>query len=332
MTTPALQGLPVAGSPPPGAPSAPQGQDSGDAGLLSGEQFLQMLLGLAAEPLANPEAPSVCGAGLPGKDEEAGGNEAADGAAVSQASWLPLASFIASAVKAAPDAASAQASGGRGSAALPSVVLATQADAAIAASGSMLDATDAAPHTAEGSLAAAGSDQPVAPTSLAQVQTLAAAATLVAERPAAGGAGDAFSLQQHISAPLHSARWTDEVGRRVALLAVNGAHSGELTLVPEKMGPIEVRIQMSQDTANVVFSATQADTRAALQDALPRLREMFAATGLALGEAQVSQQMPRREGEAPALPRSAYATDDETAAAVTPLRQPVGVGLVDTYA
>ena len=88
---------------------------------------------------------------------------------------------------------------------------------------------------------------------------------------------------------------------------------------------------MSQDTANVWFGAQQADTRAALIDALPRLREMFAANGLSLGEANVSQEAPRQDSEAARAFRGEAAAES----AVTrdlPRQTRVSLGMIDTYA
>ena len=55
-----------------------------------------------------------------------------------------------------------------------------------------------------------------------------------------------------------------------------------LRLWPEHLGPLEVRITMNDDQASVWFGAAHADTRAAIENALPRLRELFASQGLSL--------------------------------------------------
>src|SRR6478752_6319654 len=101
-----------------------------------------------------------------------------------------------------------------------------------------------------------------------------------------------------VRASLHetvgSARWADELGSRLVMMSVRGQQEGSLTLMPEHLGPLEIQISVSKDTANVWFGAQHADTRTALTEALPRLRELLAASGLALGQAGVSEQAPRR--------------------------------------
>ena len=79
--------------------------------------------------------------------------------------------------------------------------------------------------------------------------------------------------------------------------------------------------------------SAHASTREALQDALPRLQAMFAESGLQLGDASVSAQMPQQErgqhgfeAEGGGVPTAALAgeapaqdTDDTT------------IGLVDAF-
>ncbi len=80
---------------------------------------------------------------------------------------------------------------------------------------------------------------------------------------------------------------------------------------------------MNQDTTNVWFGAQHADTRAALTEALPKLREMFSASGLALGQAGVSHEMPRqdtRRGEFAAAARPSGETEVASAAPAAPAR------------
>jgi flagellar hook-length control protein FliK len=131
-----------------------------------------------------------------------------------------------------------------------------------------------------------------------------------------------------------TARWADELGTRISLMAARGQQNGSLSLSPEHLGPLEVRISVSQDTANVWFGAQHADTRAALQEALPRLRELFAASGLSLGQANVSHEAPRQNSKGFDSPGAGGGIDGEST--VTELRATVSrrlaAGLIDTYA
>jgi flagellar hook-length control protein FliK len=72
-----------------------------------------------------------------------------------------------------------------------------------------------------------------------------------------------------------------------------GVQSGSLRLTPDNLGPMEVRITVQNDQVSVWFGAAHADTRAALENALPRLRDMFAAQGMSLADAGVFREPPR---------------------------------------
>jgi flagellar hook-length control protein FliK len=93
--------------------------------------------------------------------------------------------------------------------------------------------------------------------------------------------------------PVGTQAWADELGNRVTLLATGGHQSASLKLNPEHLGPLEVRISIRDDQASVWFGAAHADTRAAIEHALPRLREQFASQGLSLTDAGVFREPPR---------------------------------------
>lgn len=78
-----------------------------------------------------------------------------------------------------------------------------------------------------------------------------------------------------------------DVSRQLVLLAKTGAQSAQLSLQPAELGPVNVSIQMNGLQASLVISASHAATRAALQEALPHLGELFQSSGLQLADAQV---------------------------------------------
>ena len=78
------------------------------------------------------------------------------------------------------------------------------------------------------------------------------------------------------------------------------------------------------------FGAAHADTRAAIEHALPRLREMFASQGMSLADAGVSREPPRQQATAPAQQRDGFAEpDSEMQVSLSALQR---IGLVDAYA
>jgi flagellar hook-length control protein FliK len=140
---------------------------------------------------------------------------------------------------------------------------------------------------------------------------------------------------QTLHATVGTPRWADELGSRMVLMSLRGQHEGSLSLTPEHLGPLEVRVSVNQGTANVWFGSQHADTRAALTEALPRLRELFGGAGLMLGHAGVSQEAPRqspRDSEAARLAGSRAGGSEETNAVTPAISRRIALGLVDTYA
>jgi flagellar hook-length control protein FliK len=139
----------------------------------------------------------------------------------------------------------------------------------------------------------------------------------------------AAPAERYVAVPVGSAGWPGAVAAQVHWLASGGVSSATLHLSPEHLGPVQVYIDLQSSQVNVSFSAAHADTRAALEQALPKLREMFATGGLALGQASVQQESrPGSEYAAPA--RVTRVTESTTGA--SPLSPGQSLGLVDEYA
>jgi flagellar hook-length control protein FliK len=141
---------------------------------------------------------------------------------------------------------------------------------------------------------------------------------------------DAGGITADLRAPVGTPAWNDELGGQLTWMAHQGIESASLHLSPEHLGPLEIRISVREGDASVWFGATQADTRTALEQALPRLRELFATQGLTLADAGVSREPPRGQSKSN-LPRgiapvSGVGSDELSIAAR------VRLGLVDTYA
>jgi flagellar hook-length control protein FliK len=147
------------------------------------------------------------------------------------------------------------------------------------------------------------------------------------------GAHGGQSVQMAVHSAVGSPHWAQDLGNQLVLMNTRGQHEGSLILNPEHLGPVEVRISVSQNTANVWFGAQHAETRAALTEAMPRLRELFSEAGLAMGQSGVSHEAPRQRPQAE--PGSSTGPGIEGIGAREPLPAAVhrlSRGLVDTYA
>ncbi len=141
-------------------------------------------------------------------------------------------------------------------------------------------------------------------------------------------ASSSTKIERTVSVPVHDARWPAAVANEVRWCAQAGVQSATLKLVPENLGPIELHVDMQDNKVNVSFSANQLDTRTALEQSIPRLRELLAGSGLTLGQANVQQETRRDSQFAAVTPR--VVIDDNLDAEVRMAR--IAIGLVDEYA
>jgi flagellar hook-length control protein FliK len=137
-------------------------------------------------------------------------------------------------------------------------------------------------------------------------------------------------LQHELRAPVGSPAWQDQLGDHLTWMAQNNRDVASLRLNPEHLGPVEVRLSVRDGETSVWFGAANADTRAALEQSLPRLREMFASQGLSLADAGVFRDPPREAPTQAALHASAQPGSDESEPVTRIAIQ--HQGLIDTYA
>ena len=98
---------------------------------------------------------------------------------------------------------------------------------------------------------------------------------------------------------LNTPAWNNALGERAVLIATQNSRVAEIQLDPPELGSLNVRVQINQDQVSLSFTSPHAHVRDAVEQSLPRLREMFAEQGLALNESSVSDQQQndrQREG------------------------------------
>jgi len=123
--------------------------------------------------------------------------------------------------------------------------------------------------------------EPVAVAALAQAQPAVMEAVQAAAAAAEG-----------LSARVGTEAWENQVGQKVVYMVGSEEQTASLTLNPPDLGPLQVVLSVTNDQASVSFSANQEEVRQALENALPRLREMMSESGIALGNATVNAGMP----------------------------------------
>lgn len=137
--------------------------------------------------------------------------------------------------------------------------------------------------------------------------------------------------QLAIDLPLGHRMWADAFAARVVWQAGEQMQSARIQLNPPELGPIDVQVNLADDKASVAFAAHHVGAREAIQDAMPRLRDMLADAGLTLTNSSVSQQAPNQR-QAPDSGQSsgpAHSAPELLPVLDTPSR-PV-LGLVDCF-
>jgi len=140
-----------------------------------------------------------------------------------------------------------------------------------------------------------------------------------------------------IDTPLQDGLWGQSLAGRITTMALNNQHTAQININPPELGPIEVKVTVSHDNqTSVNFFAHHTEVRDAIQDAIPRLRELFSNNGLTLGESNVSahtfshNQNGRPDGNT-GLPGTnpRYETGPEEIPA--PVVYSLSIGLIDHY-
>jgi flagellar hook-length control protein FliK len=147
-----------------------------------------------------------------------------------------------------------------------------------------------------------------------------------------------------IPARVGTQAWDNQVSQRIVYM-VGKEQAATLTLNPPDLGPVQVVLNVSNDGASVAFSSNQQEVRQALENALPRLREMMGENGITLGNATVDAGMPdgrqaQQDGERRQGGGGGFGNAGGTAAvneddAARPAARTVMLGdngLVDTFA
>lgn len=148
---------------------------------------------------------------------------------------------------------------------------------------------------------------------------------LQTERPIMAGSAMGSSTgqqQQQAASQLFAAKLHDQISSNeqpaLQLLEPNAAtqlkervmfqvnqkiQSAEIKLAPEELGSMQIKVQLQQEQLSVQFVVQQAGAKEALEQQMPRLREMLEEQGMQLTDGQVSQQREGTEGQKQARQR-----------------------------
>jgi len=150
------------------------------------------------------------------------------------------------------------------------------------------------------------------------------------------------ALAYNLSGP--QADFAEGLAGQVRILVGTASREATVQLHPAELGRLHVTINTDGDQARVVFVTDTAHARDAIEQSLPRLRELLQQSGLDLAEGDVSHREPQQHargdgGERDGLPGTPGGSDpSRLAAAEAPRGRDAGSlalrvdGLLDTFA
>ncbi|TAN48060.1 MAG: hypothetical protein EPN21_15815 [Methylococcaceae bacterium] len=171
------------------------------------------------------------------------------------------------------------------------------------------------------------------------IQAAASPAISAAMPAILAGSKPADNLQT-VAAPLGSSGWAGEFSQKISWMCTQQNQVAELHLNPPDLGPLHVVLKISDNQATALFTSPHGAVREAVENALPKLREMLADNGITLGNTTVSDQSPRDRSTERSMNQGFGATAQQEASGSTapppattqaaPLRR--HNGMVDTFA
>jgi flagellar hook-length control protein FliK len=106
-----------------------------------------------------------------------------------------------------------------------------------------------------------------------------------------------------VNAPAFTPGWQDETVNKLAQIVLTRNERAELKLNPAELGPVSIRVEMhAADQASILIVAASPETRSALEQSLPQLRDLLSAQGITLGQASVQDGGAQRDPTPPGSP------------------------------
>jgi len=165
-------------------------------------------------------------------------------------------------------------------------------------------------------------------------------APTVAPAVATGGAlvsssGDATALPEYsLARAPDDPEFPQELTARMKTLVRDGMREARLQLHPAELGRLQVTVTTEGDQTKVAFAVETASAKDAIEQSLPRLRDMLEQSGLQLAQSDVGQQNLSEGGKSG---HEALRSDEEQVSQSDQADEGISVGIgisssrVDTY-
>lgn len=135
---------------------------------------------------------------------------------------------------------------------------------------------------------------------------------------------------------VHGGDFEDQLGAQLEWMAGQKIGHARIRVTSQDLGPIEVRLQLDGDRIAADFVSPHAQTRDALEQGLPRLRDLLGEHGFQLAHAGVGHDggSDTRDGMSSSSGRATSVAQHDDGPQTRPVPAPTArrVGLLDAYA
>jgi len=180
----------------------------------------------------------------------------------------------------------------------------------------------------------AGETAPVATGSLNDGS--AGAAQLNSSATAAGSTDSTPPVTVKVNAGVDTPEFSEGLADRVSWMVDSNLSSAKLQVNPPQLGPIEIRIAIQGDSAQVSLTTHSGVTRDALEASAPKLREMLGAQGFGQVSVDISQRsFQDRSASSQPYDWTPSSETKSSVASVSPVSSPmsrISSSAVDAYA
>ncbi len=102
--------------------------------------------------------------------------------------------------------------------------------------------------------------------------------------------------QVQVAVPVTQGDWGNKFNDQVMWLSQQQIKAAAISLNPPELGPVDIKIKIVDDVASVQFNSHSGQVREAIEQALPRLRDMMADHGVQLNDVNVSDN-PNKQAQ-----------------------------------
>ncbi|MEN4903411.1 flagellar hook-length control protein FliK [Luteimonas sp. TWI1437] len=135
---------------------------------------------------------------------------------------------------------------------------------------------------------------------------------------------------------VHRGDFEDRLGAQLEWMAGQKIGHARIRVTPQDLGPVEVRLQLDGDRIAADFISPHAQTRDALEQGLPRLRDLLGEHGFQLAHAGVGHDggADARDGMSSPSGRATSTAQHDAGPEARPAPAPTArrIGLLDAYA